>query len=454
MSMRHRWRPVRRRRRSDLSLTVLRPSRWKLWTLPPTVIAYVLTVEALALGAVIATSHLFSITSTDLSRLLFLAIGSAVHVEAARGVERLRQVASEGTAYANLKGMWTFAAVLLLPPVLAAALIAATTGYWWFRLRRDAPHRAVFNTAAVTLAGAAAAVVLHAISPTGYPGFPPGPLGLVALIVAGLAYQFLNLMLVMVAMMLSNPTGQAGRMLGHAADHLIVSGSLGLGVATASLLVHEPWSVAVLLITLLGLHQAIMVGHFQTASRTDGKTGLANAVFWHEMAGKELARARRTNTPLSVIYLDLDHFKGVNDSVGHPAGDQVLKAVADAIKHEVRADDLVSRFGGDEFTILLPETNAEDVVYTAERVRRRVTSLIVTVKTDSGSATVDELSCSIGTATCPEAGPTLEALLQAADAALYKAKDSGRNAISSAPAVADPAANAEQPEQPDDPAQT
>jgi diguanylate cyclase (GGDEF)-like protein len=254
------------------------------------------------------------------------------------------------------------------------------------------------------------------------------------LVLAGLSYWFVNYGLVIGAVLLSSPETTAREMVGRLTDHLIGLGSLGLGAATTVLLLHEPWSVAVLLVTVLGLHQGLLVGQFQTAARTDAKTGLVNAVFWHEMAGKDLERATSTKSTLSVLYVDLDHFKPINDTHGHDAGDQVLQAVAAELQQDTRADDLVGRLGGEEFAVLLPSTNPADAAEIAERIRRRVAGLRVTVHSKRGqTAVIDNLTCSVGVATFPDAADTLQLLVKAADEAQYAAKDAGRNQIASAP---------------------
>ncbi|WP_328989471.1 GGDEF domain-containing protein [Kribbella sp. NBC_01245] len=401
--------------------------------MPTAVLAYVLAVDLLAASAVGVSIRLVGIDSADLVRLAILAVGSAVHVEAARGIERLREVGAEGVPYTNLKGMWTFAGALLLPPPLAVVLIMSTYVHSWFRLRRVPPYRWIFSAATIVLATSAAALVLFALSPAGYPGYPSGPLGLVAIALAGLTYWFVNYALVVGAIMLSSPTTPAGQALGRLSDQLIVAGSLGLGVAIAALLIHEPWSVTVLLLTVLGLHRALLVGQFQTAAQKDPKTGLANAAFWFEMANKEFDRAKRTGSSLGVLYVDLDHFKAVNDTHGHRAGDEALKAVADALGDDVRTDDLVGRLGGEEFAILLPATSPAETKQTAERIRHRVSGLTITVTGLTGPVQLEHLTCSIGIASYPENGTTMDALMLAADTATYAAKDAGRDQVVAAP---------------------
>jgi diguanylate cyclase (GGDEF)-like protein len=130
--------------------------------------------------------------------------------------------------------------------------------------------------------------------------------------------------------------------------------------------------------------------------------------------------------------MDLDHFKDVNDHHGHIAGDLVLSAVADALRAEVRDHDLVGRFGGEEFVVLLAgvEVAADDgVLAIADRIRAHIASLRVEIPTPDGPLTVEGLTVSIGAAVHPGHGEDVGTLMQAADAALYAAKRAGRNTV-------------------------
>jgi diguanylate cyclase (GGDEF)-like protein len=133
-----------------------------------------------------------------------------------------------------------------------------------------------------------------------------------------------------------------------------------------------------------------------------------------------------------VLVLDLDHFKSVNDTHGHLAGDHVLAAVADVLQAEVRERDLVGRFGGEEFVVLLAGLGGEgsaELAAVAERIRRRVAGLGVEIPTPDGPLTVRGLSVSVGCAVMPDGGAELRDLLEVADRALYAAKGAGRNAV-------------------------
>jgi diguanylate cyclase (GGDEF)-like protein len=178
------------------------------------------------------------------------------------------------------------------------------------------------------------------------------------------------------------------------------------------------------------LHRHVLLKQLEIAAATDEKTGLLNTTGWHRLATRELARAGRTSgATLGVLMIDLDHFKRINDTYGHLAGDVVLKEVAAAIGAAVRDYDSVGRFGGEEFVVLLPEVAETAVVVVAERIRTAISVLTVRVDLGDAPVLVTGLSASIGVATYPDAGTAVERLLASADAALYRAKSSGRNKV-------------------------
>ncbi len=158
-------------------------------------------------------------------------------------------------------------------------------------------------------------------------------------------------------------------------------------------------------------------------STRDGLTGLVNYREFHRQVTEEVARCRRYGRPFSLLMLDVDHFKDVNDTYGHLAGDEVLRAVAALIERTVRPADLVARYGGEEFVIVLPETTGAGAWALAERLRRRVADLTVAVPANGAVS----LTVSVGLAVFPEDADSFQGLLSAADQALYAAKSGGRN---------------------------
>jgi diguanylate cyclase (GGDEF)-like protein len=190
----------------------------------------------------------------------------------------------------------------------------------------------------------------------------------------------------------------------------------------------------ILLLTVLALHLGLLLPQFQKAARTDSKTGLATLEFWHQFAGRELARAQATHATLGILIIDLDHFKQINDRHGHLSGDHVLRAVAKAMRSEVRSFDLIARFGGEEFAILMPGITADGIVPAAERVSLAINQVTVTVESiGGGTVTIDKLTASVGAALYPATATDLTALVMSADTALYAAKDNGRNQARLAP---------------------
>lgn len=156
----------------------------------------------------------------------------------------------------------------------------------------------------------------------------------------------------------------------------------------------------------------------------DPLTGIANRRRLEDRAREEVERARRFNRPLSLMIMDLDHFKGINDRHGHPFGDKVLRTLADLGGSNLRQTDLFARVGGEEFVVLMPETTAEVAALLAERLRTLLAATPVTEGDVSLTATI-----SVGIATYGPEAPTVEALMALADKALYAAKAQGRDRV-------------------------
>jgi len=173
--------------------------------------------------------------------------------------------------------------------------------------------------------------------------------------------------------------------------------------------------------------------HKQLVSRTriDPKTGLLNAAAWEREADAAITRAGPTGAPLAVAIVDIDHFKAVNDSHGHLVGDKVLRAVSDRFTQMTRPDDLVGRFGGEEFVLLLLDSGTGIAYRIAERLRLSFANAPITVDAPGAGVTVTiPLTVSIGVATLNDTTDrTLTDLMAAADAALYRAKREGRNRV-------------------------
>jgi diguanylate cyclase (GGDEF)-like protein len=158
---------------------------------------------------------------------------------------------------------------------------------------------------------------------------------------------------------------------------------------------------------------------------TDGLTGLFNHRHFHERLALEIERAQRTSRPLSLLMIDVDHFKAYNDSYGHPAGDDILRQLALVLAAERRANDVVARYGGEEFAIVLVDSSKRTAAAVADKMRHDVASHAFAHPRRPDPP----LSISIGVATYPEDATDVASLVRAADTALYAAKRSGRNRV-------------------------
>jgi diguanylate cyclase (GGDEF)-like protein len=157
----------------------------------------------------------------------------------------------------------------------------------------------------------------------------------------------------------------------------------------------------------------------------DPLTELFNRRYFRQRLEEEYQRARRYDVPLSVLLLDLDDFKSVNDRFGHPAGDILLRSLADVLRRSVRAFDVCCRYGGEEFVIVLPGGDSADAVATADRVRQAIEAHRVSVRSNHAPVGV---TTSIGAVTLKR-GESVDDLIAEADAALYEAKRAGKNQI-------------------------
>ncbi len=174
------------------------------------------------------------------------------------------------------------------------------------------------------------------------------------------------------------------------------------------------------------LYRVRLMEFTKHAAITDALTGAYNRRFFEDMFERQLALAKRSNEPLCLLIADLDHFKKLNDTHGHIAGDKALQQVAKAIKKCLRSSDILARYGGEEFVIIMPATNITNAVEKAEMFRRQIKSLQIDATTPEHPAT---MTISIGVSSFPTHGTECSALLRSADKALYRAKEKGRDRV-------------------------
>jgi diguanylate cyclase (GGDEF)-like protein len=309
-----------------------------------------------------------------------------------------------------------FAAALVLPPALAAAAIAIAFVPEWIRTR-VAWYIVVFNAANFVGPALASRAVFDAVETGGR-----GSWTLAAL--AGIG-TFLVLQYAVLATMLRLARGVPVRDTVRIDCVLIDAGLLSLG-ALAAALAEEHWSLVLLLLLPLALdYRALAIPSLVEASRIEPKTGLFNVRHLTAALEQELRRAERFGRPLSLLMIDVDHLRRINNSLGHVAGDQALRLVAMSLRSLTRDYDVAARFGGDEFCVLLPETDAAGALRVADRIREDVER--------SGKGAGIQLTVSVGVASATRPGLTADELVTLADSAAYRAKSGGRNAVAMPP---------------------
>jgi diguanylate cyclase (GGDEF)-like protein len=187
----------------------------------------------------------------------------------------------------------------------------------------------------------------------------------------------------------------------------------------------EPASVA--------LDNALLLKRAEALSVTDDLTHLYNSRYLNLVLRKETKRASRSGRPLSLLFVDLDGFKSINDAHGHLFGSRALVEAAAVVRGSARETDVVARFGGDEFALVLPDTGAEGAFAVGERIRERIAAHTFL----AGDGLNIHLTVSVGVGTLPDVAASAEELMQAADKAMYAVKESGKNGIQAAIAPAD-----------------
>jgi diguanylate cyclase (GGDEF)-like protein len=406
---------------------------WQLWRLQRTGLAYFVAVDgfAIALTAIGLTGmHATESQWWIALALLLIGIGQA---ESTRQVERLRRRVNV-VHHVNLTSVWTFAGLLLLPPGLALTLpwlLYLHLGIRsWHGVRTSSQFAQVLNAAAVVISAQLTQWVFAALSDRPFGELTTwSPDMVLATAVAALAFSAFDLVLIALAASLRRGWQVFRRFVSDTANVALDVSTNCLGAFVALSMVYQPLFVALIIVPVLVLHRSVLVKELEDKAIRDQKTGLLNVTAWNEYGTRELARAERAGATFGVLMVDLDHFKSINDTYGHPVGDDMLIAVAGILKTETRRYDSAGRFGGEEFVVLLPMAKFDEVTVVAERIRRRVNELEIDAELDGEPVRIRDRSASIGIAMYPSDGETLEGLVRVADNALYSAKRTGRNRV-------------------------
>lgn len=415
--------------RSETRSLLPRIGSWELWKTPRAMLGYVLAVEAVVGIAALVSPVLDHIGRTDLLRAGLIALLAIGFEELSVRISKLRSRLVVDS-HVDMSSVWTFAAAVVLPSGLMAPLAIVVMGNAWLRHHRTAGYRAyrtTFATAVIVAAGMVARGMLLLVSGR-LDGWPAGIVPVAALCLALVTYMAVNAALLHAAIYLAVRPENLRDIIGSWADVSLEFATLCLGGLTALAVLREPLLAALVVPPMFVLQRSVLTRQLEIAATTDAKTGLLNAATWHQVAAIELVRAEREGYGAALLIIDMDNFKVINDTYGHLAGDDVLKAVADALAEELRGYDSIGRFGGEEFVAVLSEVDELTALMISERIRQRISLLEVAARMDGEPALAD-LSCSIGVACYPTHGTDTETLLHAADAALYAAKRGGRNRV-------------------------
>ena len=410
---------------------------WALWSLPRRAVVYVLAVDFVALAVLgLAMAQELSAGRTrtvhDLGLFAVLTLCGIISVEGSRRLGS--PSARRDKPYKDMLSAWMLPAALLLPPVYAALIPVPIYLAVQWRVTRIAPVKRVFNTASVGLAAYLADLthcwLVGRAGPVGPQELLGSMRGLTATVAAAVVFSAVSACLVAGVLHGLSPVTRWRAALAGWPLQATEAAELSLALLVALACSYRPLLAVFALPPMLLLQRTLLHAELLQSARTDAKTGLANPRHWREVAEREVIRARRGPQPLAVLMVDIDHFKRVNDAYGHLVGDQVLVAVAEQLRTAVRPLDLVGRFGGEEFVLLLTAPRAS-VARTAERVRAQVEQFPHHVERANQPLHV---TISVGVAHLGSAAEDLNGLLEAADAALLTAKDDGRNRVQHAPA--------------------
>ena len=399
---------------------------WAWWQLPWLLRCYVGLVPAVAvvltcLAAAETTWH-----ATDLWKFALLLGCGLISVAATP-----RVVYRHGGMTRDFITVWVLPIAILLPPVYAMVTpipLYVLTQMWVFR---GVVYRRVFTVGAIGLAYGAASVLFRAF-PASFAG---GAIGTgmhaltwaVAVAIAEQVGRRGHQILIMGGIKLSNPSAKLIPQELNREALVADFAEFDLGVLITIVVAVSPVLAIFAVPTVLLVRRFMMHGQLLAQSRIDTKTGLLNASTWEQEATTEIARAVRTGIPLALALVDIDHFKVVNDTHGHLVGDKTLRAVTDALQSQLRAYDVAGRFGGEEFVILLPHAREVDALAVAERLRVHIASLVIPVDDSDASGPFVKVTISVGVAALDRSRRELTDMLNAADAALYHAKETGRN---------------------------
>jgi diguanylate cyclase (GGDEF)-like protein len=399
---------------------------WAWWQLPLVLRGYVGAVPITALGITAYAASQTAWAADDVLKFVPLLICGMVSVAATPRVAYLKAGVTRDFLTA-----WVLPVAILLPPVYAMLTPIPLQVLTQWRVHKGVVYRRVFTAGAISLTYGAASLLFRQF-PDSFAGSAIGSgthalTWVLALAICELVGGFGHKFLIMAAIKLSDPSVGLSELARDREALQADFAEFDLSLLITVVIAVNPVLAVAAVPTVLLARRFIMHAQLLAASRIDTKTGLLNAATWEREAEAEVTRSVRMSIPLAVALVDIDHFKLVNDTYGHLAGDKALRAVTDGLRSQLRGYDLAGRFGGEEFAVLLPQAREQDALNVAERLRTHIAELSIPVDDEDEAAGCIKLTISVGVASLAGESRELTDLLAAADAALYHAKETGRN---------------------------
>jgi diguanylate cyclase (GGDEF)-like protein len=415
-----------RSRRALAQLTAV--TQWPVWSLPKPLRAYLVgTVSLAGVLTVVAVLCL----PWRLSQLLTFAGLLACGVVAIEATRRVRE--THTGAYRDLQTVWYLAAAIVLPPGYAMLAPIPMGAYRIWRVHNGVLYKRVFSNATLSLAYGAASVVFRLV-PRSVVGNAPGADAHVLIwtaVVTGCALVgcVLNHSLILLAVKIADPSV---RLRDQAATRETVTADLleiCLAVSLTLVVAVNPVLMALALPSVVLCRHYLMRAQQVAQVRIDAGTGLLNPRSWHREAEFEFFRALRTSTPIAVAMVDIDNFRSVQETAGPDVAAQLRRDVATMLAEQLREEDLIGIFGGQEFAIVFPATTAADARRMSERMRDRIAGESIAIESGTQAGFVFRLTVSIGVAVMAETRRALSELISAADGALGEARETGWNKV-------------------------
>lgn len=366
------------------------------------------------LGAFILGHNMLTLKATEPILLGILCLlGATLHILKVQG-------ATNRSHYTLSFLVFGFTLAHLGMPEATLVILVSNLAEWIWN--RPAWYIQLFNISCYVIAAEVAGLIYSAFNPL---SVTTSWEAILAIAVGMAGFTFINHLLVGAIVWLARRENFKQSGVFDPIPLLIDLTMMSVGASLAIVWAYNPYALLIFLIPSYPLYMALRIPELERKSETDQKTGLFNHHYFMTQFNNELQRANRYDRPLSIIMADLDLLRNINNTYGHLAGDDVLKGVADILRQAVREYDIVARFGGEEFAVLMPETEIDKAIERAEYIRKAIESARFVVPT---SVEPIKATMSFGISKRENFEQSPEEIIHHADTALYRSKLNGRNA--------------------------